>query len=54
MQKDEELWKEAFLVENEGFFPKDAKNIKIFEEIYPVQSKFSNTKSQKIMLNEYA
>lgn len=30
VQKDEELWKETFIVENEGFFAKDQKNIKIF------------------------
>ena len=38
--KDEELWKESFLIEREGFFVKDSKKIKIFEEIYDVRSPY--------------
>jgi hypothetical protein len=41
------------LVENEAFFVKDAKNIKIFEEIFEINRiKIQNAKSQKILLRK--
>lgn len=36
-QKDEELWREAFPIENKDFFEQEGKTIKIFEEVCPVQ-----------------